>query len=65
MELQKTPTELLSELYNKAMSVVGLNDKNITELKQNEQELLNLVIHYSEQAKAVLTVLITVLCTKP
>ena len=53
MELQKTPTELLSELYNKAMSVVGLNDKNITELKQNEQELLNLVIHYSEQAKAV------------
>jgi DNA (cytosine-5)-methyltransferase 1 len=59
MATQKTPTELLSEVYNKAMSVVGLNDKNITELKQREQDLLNLVIHYSEQAKAVLTVLIT------
>jgi hypothetical protein len=59
MTTQKTPAELLSEAYNKAMSIVGLNDKSVTELTQSEQELLNLVIHFSEQAKAVLTVLIT------
>lgn len=55
----QSPKELLLELYNKAMSVVGLNNKNITDIKPKEQEQLNLVLHYSEQAKAVLTVLIT------
>lgn len=59
MASQKTPTELLSEVYNNAMTVVGLNDKNITELKQSEQDQLNLVIQYSEQARGVLTVIIT------
>ena len=55
----QTPTELLTDLYNKAMSIVGLHDKNISELALKDQELVNIVLHYSEQAKAVLTVLIT------
>jgi DNA (cytosine-5)-methyltransferase 1 len=59
MASQKTPPELLSEVYNKAMSVVGLSGKNSTNLEQKSQDLLNIVLKYSEQAKAVLTVLIT------
>ncbi|MDI9365335.1 MAG: hypothetical protein QM541_10320 [Flavobacterium sp.] len=37
MATQKTPTELLLEVYNKAMLVVGLNDKNVTELQQSDK----------------------------
>ena len=61
---EKTPTEFLTDLYNKAMSVVGTNDKNVSDLKPKEQELLNVVLQYSEQAKAVLTVLMTSLVYK-
>lgn len=61
---QKTPTEFLTDLYNKAMSVVGSSEKNVSDLKPKEQELLNVVLQYSEQAKAVLTVLITSLVYK-
>jgi DNA (cytosine-5)-methyltransferase 1 len=59
-----SPVEFLANLYSKAMSVVGLKDKNVTNLKADEQELLNLVLHYSEQAKAVLTVVVTSLVYK-
>lgn len=60
----ETPTELLTDLYNKSMSVVGSKDTITTDLKPKEQELLNVVLQYSEQAKAVLTVLITSLVYK-
>lgn len=59
-----TPAEFLTELYNKSMSIVGLHDKNITDLSDNEQQLINVVLNYSEQAKAVLTVLLTSLVYK-
>ena len=61
---EQTPTEFLTDLYNKAMSVVGTNDKNVSDLKPKDQELLNVVLQYSEQAKAVLTVLMTSLVYK-
>ncbi|MCF8246903.1 MAG: hypothetical protein K9J37_10515 [Saprospiraceae bacterium] len=60
----KTPTEFLTDLYNDAMSVVGSKEQITSDLKPKEQEHLNLVLHYSEQAKAVLTVLITSLVYK-
>ena len=56
---QKTPAKLLTELYKKAMFLVGSRDKITSDLKPKEKELLNIVLQYSEQAKAVLTVLIT------
>ncbi len=61
---QQTPTEFLTDLYAAAMSVVGANDQNVSDLQPEEQELLNVVLQYSEQAKAVLTVLITSLVYK-
>lgn len=54
-----TPPELLAKLYGNAMSVVGSSDTIVSELSEEEKALLNLVLQYSEQAKAVLTVLIT------
>ena len=62
--MAQTPTGLLTDLYNKSMSVVGANDKNVSALKPKEQGLLNVVLQFSEQAKAVLTVLITSLVYK-
>lgn len=59
MSKQQTPKELLTEQYNSAMSTVGSKDTITTDLKESEQELLNIILHYSEQAKAVLTVMIT------
>ena len=60
----KTPEEFLTKLYDQAMSTVGSKDKNISDLMTKDQELLDVVLHYSEQAKAVLTVLITSLVYK-
>lgn len=60
----KTPTDFLTDLYNDAMSVVGSNEQITSDLKLKEKKLLNLVLHNSEQAKAVLTVLITSLVYK-
>jgi len=62
--INKSPTNFLTDLYNDAMSVVGSKKEITSDLKPREQELLNLVLHYSEQAKAVLTVLITSLVYK-
>lgn len=64
MAKQASPTEFLTEQYNSAMSIVGSKDSVTTDLKSNEQELLNTILQYSEQAKAVLTVLITSLVYK-
>ena len=61
---EKTPTELLTDLYNKSMSIVGSKDTITSDLKPKEQKLLNVVLQNSEQAKAVLTVLITSLVYK-
>jgi DNA (cytosine-5)-methyltransferase 1 len=60
----QTPTEFLTDLYSKAMSVVGSNDKIVSDLEHKEQEQLSIVLQYSEQAKAVLTVLVTSLVYK-
>ena len=43
MELQKTPTELLSELYNKAMSVVAVSNKITVKVDENEEKQLNIM----------------------
>jgi DNA (cytosine-5)-methyltransferase 1 len=61
---EQTPTEFLTELYNNAMSVVGSKEIITSDLTQNEKELLDLVLNYSEQARAVLTVIITSLTYK-
>ena len=61
---EKTPTEFLTDLYNDAMSIVGSKEDITSNLKPREQELLNVVLQYSEQAKAVLTVLVTSLVIK-
>jgi DNA (cytosine-5)-methyltransferase 1 len=61
---QQKPTVFLREQYELAMSAVGSKDTITTDLAENEQQLLNIVLHYSEQAKAVLCVLITSLVYK-
>lgn len=61
---QQTPTEFLHEQYELAMSIVGSKDTITSDLEEREQVLLNRVLHYSEQAKAVLSVLITSLVYK-
>lgn len=55
----QTVTDFLTELYNNAMSLVGSKEIITANLSQNERELLDIVLHYSEQAKAVLTVIVT------
>jgi DNA (cytosine-5)-methyltransferase 1 len=64
MSKQQTPKEFLIEHYNAAMSTVGSKDIITTDLKESDQELLNIILDYSEQAKAVLTVVITSLVYK-
>lgn len=54
-----TPTDFLTEHYNNAMSLVGSNEAITSDLSENEKQLMNIVLKYSEQAKAVLTVIIT------
>ena len=61
---EQTPTDFLTELYNNAMSVVGSKETITSDLRQNEKELLDLILNYSEQARAVLTVIITSLTYK-
>lgn len=64
MTKQQTPKDFLTEQYNFAMSVVGSKDTITTDLKEKEQELLGMILQHSEQAKAVLTVVITSLVYK-
>ena len=59
-----TPSEFLSKQYNSDMSAVGSKDTITTDLNDADQVLLNVILQYSEQAKAVLTVLITSLVYK-
>lgn len=60
----KTQTEFLTDLYNDAMSIVGSKEEITSDLKPEEQELLNVVLQYSEQAKACLAVIFTSLTYK-
>jgi DNA (cytosine-5)-methyltransferase 1 len=61
---EKTPTEFLTDLYDKSMSVVGSSDFITSDLKQKEKDLLDVVLQYSEQAKACLAVIFTSLTYK-
>lgn len=61
---QPTPTQLLTALYNDAMSEVGSKESITSNLRKGEQALLEIVLKYSEQAKAVITVLMTSLVYK-
>lgn len=61
---EQTPTEFLTELYNDAMTIVGSANKIISDLETEDQDLLNLVLQYSEQAKACLAVIFTSLTYK-
>lgn len=56
---EQTPANFLTKLYKNAMSVVGSKEAITSDLSQNEKELLDIVLTYSEQAKAVLTVITT------
>ena len=55
----QSPSEFLTEQYNIAMHIVGSKDTITSDLNSDEQDLLNKILYYSEQAKAVLTVLVT------
>ncbi len=61
---RQNPSEFLKVQYESAMSIVGSKDTITTDLSDDEQRLLNIVLKYSEQAKAVLCVLITSLVYK-
>jgi DNA (cytosine-5)-methyltransferase 1 len=58
------PAEFLNNLYNETMSVVASKEVITSDLPQAEKDLLDVILQYSEQAKAVLTVLITSLTYK-
>jgi DNA (cytosine-5)-methyltransferase 1 len=60
----QSPAEYLLAQYDLAMSCVAAENKVVSDLSADEQQLLATVLHYSEQAKAVLTVLITSLVYK-
>jgi DNA (cytosine-5)-methyltransferase 1 len=57
--MQQTVSEFLIEQYDTAMSEVGSTDVITSDLDEAEKVLLNTILHYSEQAKGVLTVFIT------
>lgn len=59
-----SPKTFLDTLYEDAMTKVASSDTPISDLKPKEKELLNIVLQYSEQAKAVLTVIFTSLTYK-
>ncbi len=61
---EQNPAEFLLSQYEHAMSLLGSKDTITSDLTESEQTLLNTVLKYSEQAKAVLTVLITSLVYK-
>jgi len=61
---EQNPAEFLLAQYDQAMSLLGSKDTITSDLTASEQALLNTVLNYSEQAKAVLTVLITSLTYK-
>lgn len=61
---QQNPAEFLKAQYESAMAIVGSKDIITTDLSVDEQTLLNTVLKYSEQAKAVLCVLLTSLVYK-
>ena len=56
---QKTPNQFLEDSYLKVMSSLGSDNEINSSLSANEKELLNIVLRYAEQAKGVLTVLLT------
>jgi DNA (cytosine-5)-methyltransferase 1 len=58
------PEKYLTDLYDKSMMVVGSKVEITSDLEPKDQKLLNIVLQYSEQAKGVLTVLITSLVYK-
>jgi DNA (cytosine-5)-methyltransferase 1 len=60
----QSPPDFLLEIYNNAMQIVAKNDIIVSNLSLVEKKQLDTVLEYSEQAKAVLTVLITSLCYK-
>lgn len=60
----QTPNEFLNKLYNEAMSIIGSKETITSILKQNEKDLLDIILKYSEQAKACLAVVMTSLTYK-
>ena len=60
----ETPSEFLNRLYNESMSTIGSKETITSQLDNNEKELLEIVLKYSEQAKACLAVVMTSLTYK-
>ena len=53
------PTRLLNAIYEDAMGRVGSGDKIVADVSENEARCLSIILGFAEQAKAVLTVVIT------
>jgi DNA (cytosine-5)-methyltransferase 1 len=62
--MAKTPSELLQKIYSEAMSTIGSKEVITSNLQQNDKDLLDSVLKYSEQAKACLAVIMTSLTYK-
>ena len=56
---KQTPYQFLEDNYIKVMSSLGSGNEIKSALSSYEKELLNIVLRYAEQAKGVLTVLMT------
>ncbi|MEP6803525.1 MAG: hypothetical protein ABI892_03305 [Flavobacterium sp.] len=62
--MMETPSEFLERLFNESMIVVGSKETISSNLQQNQKDLLDIVLKYSEQAKACLAVIMTSLTYK-
>lgn len=58
------PTELLKKVYNESMELVGSDDNIKSELDPRITKHINEILHRSESAKAVITVIFTSLVYK-
>ncbi len=62
--MAQSPSEFLEKIYNEAMSTIGSKEIITSNLNQNDKDLLDSVLKYSEQAKACLAVIMTSLTYK-
>ena len=56
--------QFLEDVYREGMEIVGMHSKIVTDLKKEDQALLETIISNSENAKGVLTVILTSLTYK-
>lgn len=65
MKMQEAaPGDFINQTYTQALELLGSRETIASELPQEEKDLLQVVLDYSEQARGVLTVVITSLVYK-